>query len=131
MILSSFSNRYQSPLYYKSLEIFQLAQHISNYLSDDLSPLKSNGEENQEVYLTGDIVQQSFSIGPHILKAEKQPFQDEKHRHVISALLLSNKLYRSCKKLEHVNSNGKEYLPIILKEIKRFRKSLHQWLTAL
>ncbi len=131
MLLSSFTNRYQSPLYYKSLEILHLARHISNYLTDDLSPLKSNGEENQQVYLTGDIVQQSFSIGPHILKAEKHAFQDEKHRHVTSALLLSNKLYRSCKKLENVNSNGKEYLPIILKEIKRFRKSLHQWLVVL
>ncbi len=127
MPLHSFGNNTQSAIYKKSLEIFSLASSISRYLSHDLAHLQRNGVEDPHIYYTGDIVQQSVSLGPQILKAESQPFSEEKQKHAASVMRLSNLLYKNCKRLERVNSNGKDFLPLLQKELKKFRKLQHTW----
>lgn len=123
----SFGNTAQSAMYKKAIEIFSLARDISTYISNDLAPIQKNGIDDQNIYFSGDIVQQSVSLGPKILKAENQPFSEEKHKHAASVIHLSNLLYKNCKRLENVNSNGKDFLPILQKELKKFRKLQHTW----
>lgn len=127
MLTSPFQNTSSSPMYRKAIEIFHLASHISEYIAHDLAPLQTNGKENPYIYFTGDIIQQSISLGPEILKAESQPFQEEKFKYAASVMALSNRLYNNCKRLQRANSNGKEYVPIILKEIRKFRKLQNTW----
>ncbi|HLT50291.1 hypothetical protein [Aequorivita nionensis] len=123
----SFRNDPHSAIYKKSLEIFSLSRNIANYLSHDLSYLQKNGKENPNIYFTGDIVQQSISLGPQILKAENQLFSEDKHKYIASVMRLSNLLYKNCERLEKVNSNGKDFLPLLRKELKKFRKLQHTW----
>ncbi len=123
----SFRNNTQSALYNKALEIFNLSRHISFYISHDLAYLQKNGKEDINIYFTGDIVQQSVSLAPQILKAESQPFSEEKHKYAASVMQLSNLLYKTCERLERVNSNGKDFLPLLRKEIKKFRKLQNTW----
>ncbi|MBK5214835.1 MAG: hypothetical protein JJE55_14380 [Flavobacteriaceae bacterium] len=123
----SFSNNPHSAIYKKSLEIFNLARNIAHYLSHDLAPLQRNGTEDPNIYFTGDIVQQSVSLGPEILKAESRPFSEEKHEYAATVMRLSNLLYKNCERLERVNSNGKDFLPLLQKELKKFRKLQHTW----
>lgn len=122
-----FSGNMHSPVYHKAIEIFHLARHISSYLSQDLATLQGNGKEDPNIYITGDIVQQSISLAPVILKAESHPFQDEKDKYAASVQQLSNRLYKSCKRLQNSNSNGKDFLPLILKELRKFRKLQYTW----
>lgn len=117
----------QSAIYQKALEIFALARHISTYLSHDLTHLHRNGREDSNIYFTGDIVQQSISLGPQILKAESQTFSEEKHKYAASVMRLSTLLYKNCLRLERANSNGKDFLPLLRKELKKFRKLQHTW----
>lgn len=131
MFSSSFSDGDSASIYNKSLEIFHLARHLSTYLSQDLNRLGANGSENPHIYISGDIVQQSFSLGPHILKAEEHYFQEEKQKHAVSALVLSQRLYKNCKILQETDSDGKDYVPLMLSEIRRFRKLLRRWLITL
>ncbi len=123
----SFGNNTQSALYKKALEIFTLSRHISFYLSHDLAYLKRNGKEDKNIYFTGDIVQQSVSLAPQILKAESQSFSEEKHKYAASVMRLSNLIYKNCERLERINSNGKDFLPLLRKEIRKFRKLQHTW----
>ena len=123
----TFGNNSNSAIYRKAQEILHLTRHISFYLSQDLAPLQRNGREHSDIYFTGDIIQQSVSLGPQILKAESQLFQDEKHRYAASVMRLSNLLYKNCRRLERINSNGKDFLPILLKELQKFRKLQHIW----
>ncbi len=123
----SFSNNSHSAIYKKSLEIFSLARNIAHYLSHDLAPLQRNGTEDPNIYFTGDIVQQSVSLGPEILKAESRLFSEEKHEYAATVMRLSNLLYKNCKRLERVNSNGKDFLPLLQKELRKFRKLQHTW----
>lgn len=127
MSSQNFGYNSNSAIYKKAQEILHLTRHISNYLSHDLVHLQINGKEQCEIYFTGDIIQQSVSLGPQILKAESQLFQDEKYKYADSVMRLSNLLYQNCKRLERINSNGKDFLPLLRKELIKFRRLQHVW----
>ncbi len=116
-----------SPVYRKAIEILHISRHISNYLIQDLSGLQANGSEDKCIYFTGDIIQQSISLVPNILRAESEPFAEEKHKYVASVTRLTNKLYKNCERLESSNSNGREFLRILRFELKKFRKLQRTW----
>ncbi|WP_412986173.1 hypothetical protein [Pontimicrobium sp. IMCC45349] len=121
------------PIYKKAIEIFALTQKISTYLHADLSPLKQDGTEDKNIYFSGDIIQQSVSIAPEILKAEleKESYSDKRYKHAEAVNNHSLKLYNSCKRLENCNSNGRDFLPILKKELKKFRKLQQTWMLTL
>ena len=124
-------NKPLSPIHKKALEIFTLSSQISKYLVQDLSPLQSNGFEDPNIYFTGDIVQQSISLAPEIVQAESKVFSEERHQHILSLSHLTNVLYKNCERLERSNSNGKEFLPILRNELKKFKKLQHIWMLTL
>ena len=117
----------KSPFYKKAQEIFTLSRGIASYLIEDITFRDPHNHEDPTLYLTGDIVQQSVALGPEILKAEQHLFQQDKHKHIASVERLSKLLYVNCKRLEKTHSNGKDFLPILRKELKKFRKLQHTW----
>lgn len=123
----SFEHNSNSAIYKKAQEILHLTRHIACYLHHDLAHLQRNGKEFSEIYFAGDLIQQSVSLGPQILKAESQLFQEEKQRYAASVVRLSNLLYNNCRRLERINSNGKDFIPLLMKELKKFRKLQHVW----
>ena len=131
MLYNTPPNLSELPIYQKAVEIFALSQNISTYFSDDLSGLKEDGSEDSNIYFTGDIVQQSISLAPEIANAELERFSDKKHKHIASLKRLTNMLYRNSYKLERSNSNGKDFLPILRSELKKFKKLQHNWLLTL
>ena len=120
-----------SPIYIKALEIFTLSRRISDYLIDDLSEITSDGNENPHVYFSGDIVQQSVSLAPEILKAEQHQEKEKKHKHADYLNRLTNRLYRNCERLELSSSNGSEFIPILRKELRKFKKLQRSWMLTL
>ena len=131
MIYSTPSHLYNTPIYTKALEIFSLTRKISHYLNYDLSNLKTDGTEDENVYFSGDIVQQSELLGPEIIKAEIEYFRDRKQKHADRVERLTKLLYKNCKRLEQSNSNGKDFLPILKRELKMFRKLQRNWMLTL
>jgi hypothetical protein len=109
------------------MEIIILSRSISTYLNHDLAFLRPDGTEDSNIYFSGDIVQQSTSLAPEIEKAELERFSDKKYKHIASVKRLTNLLYKNCSRLEKSNSNGKDYLPILRNELKKFRKLQHTW----
>lgn len=119
------------PIYKQALQIFTLSRSISSYLNQDLAYLYEDGKEDQNIYFSGDIVQQSESLAPEIINAELQRHSDKKHKHIASVRRLNNRLYRNCKRLETCNSNGKDYLPLLRRELKKFRQLQSTWMLTL
>ena len=117
----------KSPFYIKAQEIFTLSRGIASYVIEDITFRDPYNFEDPTLYLTGDIVQQSVALGPEILKAEQHLFQQDKHKHIASVERLSKLLYVNCKRLEKTHSNGKDFLPILRKELKKFRTLQHTW----
>ena len=64
--------------YKKAIEIGSLSKLVSDYLKADLSALKPNGLEDSNIYFSGDIIRQSDSLAPEIIKAEKELFFEQK-----------------------------------------------------
>ena len=119
------------PIYKKAIEIFTLSQSISMYLSTDLSALKSDGSEDTNIYFTGDIIQQSVSLAPEIVNAELERCSDRKYKHIASLKRLTNMLYKNSYRLEGSNSNGKDFLPILRSELKKFKQLQRSWMLTL
>lgn len=124
-------NLSELPIYKKAIEIFTLSQSISKYLNHDLCILKSDGTEDSNIYFSGDIVQQSVSLVPEILNAEQARFSEKKYKHIASLKRLTNMLYKNSYRLERSNSNGKDFLPILRSELKKFKKLQRTWLLTL
>ncbi|HIC30778.1 MAG TPA: hypothetical protein EYO76_02565 [Flavobacteriaceae bacterium] len=119
------------PIYKQALQIFTLSRSISSYLNQDLAYLYEDGKEDHNIYFSGDIVQQSESLAPEIINAELQRHSDKKYKHIASVRRLTNRLYRNCKRLETCNSNGKDYLPLLRRELKKFRQLQSTWMLTL
>lgn len=131
MLPKTTSNPSDLPIYKKALDIFALSQNISKYLSHDLSHLKEDGSEDSNIYFSGDIVQQSISLAPEIVNAELERSSERKYKHIASLKRLIHLLYKSSYRLERSNSNGRDFLPILRSELKKFKKLQHYWLLTL
>ena len=131
MLSNNSSDLSNLPIYQKALEIFALSQNISTYLNHDLSGLNPDGSENNNIYFSGDIVQQSISLAPEIANAELERFSEKKHKHIASLKRLTNMLYKNSYRLERSNSNGKDFLPILRSELKKFKKLQNTWMLTL
>jgi len=131
MLSNTPQNLSELPIYKKALDIFALSQNISTYLNQDLSVLKDDGSEDNNIYFSGDIVQQSVSLVPEIVNAELERYSERRHKHIASLKRITNMLYKNSYRLEHSNSNGKDFLPILRKELKKFKKLQRTWLLTL
>ena len=120
------------PVFRKALEIRSLSVSISQYLRDDLSMLKEDGSEDNNIYFSGDIVQQSSALAPEILNAEiNRNHYLKKDHHINSLYQLTKLLYNNCKRLEYSNSNGREYLNLLRKELNNFNYLRKKWILTL
>ena len=119
------------PIYKKAMDIIMLSRSISTYLNQDLSYLNSDGTEDANIYFSGDIVQQSTNLAPEIINAERERFSKKREKHLESLDRLTTKLYSNCRRLERSNSNGRDYLPILRGELKKFKKLQRSWMMTL
>jgi hypothetical protein len=119
------------PIYRKAMEIIMISRNISTYITQDLSYLNADGTEDNNIYFSGDIVQQSTNLAPEIINAERERYSDKKHKHLESLDLLTDRLYTNCKRLEDSNSNGRDYLPMLRYELRKFRKLQRSWMMTL
>lgn len=119
------------PIYRKAIEIIVLSRSISTYLNQDLAYLNPDGTEDNNIYFSGDIVQQSTNLAPQIINVERENCSDKKSKHLKSLDRLTQLLDKNCKRLENSNSNGRDYLPILRGELKKFRKLQRHWVMTL
>ena len=116
------------PIYKKAQDIILISRSISTYLNQDLCGLHSDGTEDSHIYFSGDIVQQSSSLAPAILNVELERHSENKYKHLESLDRLTALLYKNCIRLEKANSNGKDFLPILKSELRKFRKIKRHWM---
>lgn len=119
------------PVYQKAIDIIVLTRSISTYLNQDLAYLNADGSEDEHIYFSGDIVQQSTNLAPQIISVERESCSDKKSKHLESLDRLTTRLYSNCRRLEKSNSNGRDYLPILRGELKKFRKLQRTWMLTL
>jgi hypothetical protein len=122
---------YELPLYQKAIEILVLSRNIATYLNQDLSYLRHDGSEDSNIYFSGDIIQQSESLVPEIEKAQAELCSYKKHKHLDALERLTHRLHLNCNRLQQCNSDGKDYLPILQIELKKFKRLQRSWMMTL
>lgn len=122
---------FNSAIYNKALEIGSLSKKISDYLHADLAPLSESGQDNPNIYFSGDIIQHSISLSTEILKAEQTTESDEKYHHAHTLKWLTYRLSQNCRRLEQCSSNGRDFMFLLKKELKKFKKLQKQWMLSL
>ncbi len=113
------------------MEIWVLSRSISTYLNYDLSGINSKGEEDPHIYFSGDIVQQSTSLGDEIINAALEPLQENRDKHFMSLNRLTENLYDNCSRLEKANSKSVDYLSLLKVELRKFNKLQRHWMMTL
>lgn len=121
----------EMPLYKKAMDIIILSRSISTYLNQDLCGLNPEGLEDNSIYFSGDIVQQSTCLAPEIINAELERSFDKKNKHIDSLNRLTNGLYINCKRLEKTKSDGRDFIPILKRELKKFKNLQRSWMLTL
>ena len=71
------------------------------------------------------------SLVPEIVKAETEHSSESKHQHVAALKRLTTLLYKNSKRLERSKSNGRDYIPMLQKELKQFRRLQRAWMLNL
>jgi hypothetical protein len=117
--------------YKKAVEISLLSKLISNYLKADLSVLKPNGQEDTDIYFSGDIIRQSDSLAPEIIKVVQEPFSEQKQKHAETLKWLTNRLFINCSRLEKCNSDGREFMSVLNIELQKFKKLQKNWMLTI
>lgn len=115
----------------KSIEIAKISKHISDYLIYDLNTFQNGISEHPTIYFTGDLVRQSRFLATRIAKfgATKAP---QEHKNITDSLTsLTRRLHRYCDQLEKVKSNGKDFVPLLRKELRKLKHIHHRWINRL
>ncbi|HEA30778.1 MAG TPA: hypothetical protein ENH91_12445 [Leeuwenhoekiella sp.] len=118
-------------LYNQALEIIKLSRSISGYLIYDLAKLDEKGNEQNAIYFTGDMVMHSDALAPGIIAAESEVFQDDRIRQALSLEHITHKLLKTCERLERAESNGRDFLKLLRKELKKFKRLQQKWVLTL
>ncbi|WP_313791304.1 hypothetical protein [Lacinutrix neustonica] len=72
-----------------------------------------------------------MSPAPEILSAVSEHCYHKKQKHIAALERLTNALHRNCNRLEKSRSNGRDYFPILRKELNKFNKIKRHWVLTL
>ena len=62
------------------MDIIMLSRSISTYLNQDLCYLNEDVTEDNDIYFSGDIFQQSNNLTPESINVERERNSDKKHK---------------------------------------------------
>ncbi|APU69038.1 MULTISPECIES: hypothetical protein [Christiangramia] len=116
-----------SKIYRKAEEIRKISRRISDYLMPEMASLNESGLEDKYIYQTGDIIRYSNSLVAHISKAETEALQDSRMRYAALVSRITDRIYLYSESLEKVNSNGKDFLKMLQKELRKFQRLQASW----
>ncbi|MFD0861457.1 hypothetical protein ACFQ1M_04510 [Sungkyunkwania multivorans] len=121
----------QLPVYKKAIEIFSLSRRIASYLTYDKDLLQMEFSKERVDHEAGDLVMQSLGLAPSIAAVQTQQSYLLKMQHAQSLRKLTIGIGKLCERLEASSAEGKEFLQLLRKELKKFRKLQRDWMATL
>ncbi|MEL4307794.1 hypothetical protein [Joostella sp. CR20] len=115
------------PVYKKALYIFKLSRQIVEYLRGDKSVLAMYNSEHACDQFSDKLVMASLGLAPKIAMAETSPDLSIKMASVSSLQHTTSALLHYCENLEISHGQGKEFLHLLRKEVKKFGHLQSKW----
>lgn len=112
----------QLVIYQKSLVIFKLARHIASYISNDKSVMAMYLSMNKIDKYADNLVMNALRLVPKIVETECQENPYLKLKYAKSLRYFIDGLYQNCLQLESTKIQGKDFVKLLRKELKKLRQ---------
>lgn len=121
-------NRLSSvPVYRKSLELCSLSRALASYVTFNKDLLKLYQSQGLRDIIADAILTDAILIPQQIAKAESSKSRSERLKSATFINVMIRNINSYCRGLEHDGVREKEYLNLLRKEVKSFRKSFKAW----
>jgi len=109
-------------IYKKSIDIFKLSRRIASYITDDKDILSMYRSGSKSDNYADNLVINAFRLVPKIVETESQENPGLKLKYARSLRYYIDLLYKNCLQLENTKIQGKDFVKMLRKELRSFRK---------
>jgi len=118
-------------IYQKSLDIFKLSRHVASYVTDDKDMISMYRSGSKSDNYADNLVMNAFRLVPKIVETEIQENPILKLRYAKSLRYFIDCLYQDCLKLESLKIQGKDFVKLLRRELKKLRKIHRHYVNTL
>ncbi|MFK5958552.1 MAG: hypothetical protein QM495_06725 [Lutibacter sp.] len=122
MFNSSEQNISQLVIYKKSLDIFKLSRSVASYVTDDKDMILMYRSGNKSDNYADNLVMNAYRLVPKIVEVETQNSKSLKLKLAKSLRFFIERIYQDCMKLESTKIQGKDFVQLLINELKHLRK---------
>lgn len=115
------------PIYKKALELSEISRHIVSYVSFNKDLLNLYQSNSLRDIIAGSLLTDTTLIPEKIAQAEYSESYAERIKTASFINILIRNLNSYCTGLEQDGFQEKEYLQLLRKEIRSFRKTFKKW----
>ncbi|MBL4938987.1 MAG: hypothetical protein JKY16_01640 [Lutibacter sp.] len=112
----------QLVIYKKSLDIFKLSRRVAAYITDDKDLISMYKSGSLSDNYADNLVMNAYRLVPKIVETETQNTMSLKLKYAKSLQYFIERIYQDCLKLESIKIQGKDYVQLLRKELKKLRK---------
>ncbi|WP_149275138.1 hypothetical protein [Pareuzebyella sediminis] len=123
----SYNNLGALPVYRKALELCRMSREIASYVTFNKDLLKLYQSNSLRDAIADSLLTDSILIPQKIASAESSGSHSERLKSATYINIMIRNINSYCTGLEKDGVKEKEYLNLLRKEIKSFRKSFIKW----
>lgn len=125
------SNFTQLELYKKALEIFKVSRGIACAVSNSKHVIEMEISTDRNEQVAGEIVTHSLKLVPELAAIQNSTTKGVRLKRVKKIRKLARLINDKCRKLEDTGSRDREFLLLLLSELKHFDQLFNDWLNKL
>ena len=118
-------------IYKKSIAIFKLSRQIASYVTDDKDVVSMYRSGCKSDNYADNLVMNAFRLVPKIVEAETQENPGAKLKYARSLRYFIDRLYQNCLQLENTKIQGKDFVIMLRRELKKLRKIHRNYVSSL
>tara|TARA_R110001583_G_scaffold82774_1_gene219283 strand:+ start:17323 stop:17721 length:399 start_codon:yes stop_codon:yes gene_type:complete len=118
-------------IYKKSIDIFKLSRQIASYVTNDKDVISMYRSGCKSDNYADNLVMNAFRLVPKIVEAETQENPRVKLKYAKSLRFFIDRLYQNCLQLENTKIQGKDFVIMLRRELKKLRKIHRNYVSSL
>jgi len=115
------SNISELIIYKKALAIFQLSRRVAAYITDDKDVISMYKSGSISDKYADNLVMNAYRLVPKIVETEIQGNKNLKLELAKSLRYFIERIYKDCLKLESIKIQGKDFVRLLRKELKKLQ----------
>ncbi|HSJ11718.1 MAG TPA: hypothetical protein VK916_03475 [Gillisia sp.] len=125
------SNFTQLAIYRKALEIFNVSRGVACALSDNKHVLEMGYSADLNQRVAGEIVSDSLRLMPELAAIQNSTNSIVRLRRARKIRRSAQQILAKCKRIEYSGVREKEFLNLLIKELRLFDRLFLDWLNNL